>query len=112
MEQLEIQRSAGKASRTTIFRLKGPLTLSTLFDFQSAIREPGLADTIIDLTGVPYIDSAGLGAILSRWAHIQRMGEKMAVAGACERVQILFRLTKVDTLIPSFATVQEAEQSF
>lgn len=112
MEQLEIQSSNGTSSKTTILRLKGPLTLSTLFEFQTKVRQPGLKDTIIDLTDVPYIDSAGLGSILSHWAHSQRTGDKFAVAGACDRVKVLFQLTKVDTLIPAFATCAEAEKSF
>jgi anti-anti-sigma factor len=112
MEQLDIQSVSGTASKATILRLKGPLTLSTLFEFQSKVREPGLKDTIIDLTEVPYIDSAGLGSILSHWAHTQRTGDKFAVAGACDRVKVLFQLTKVDSLIPAFGTCAEAEQSF
>jgi anti-sigma B factor antagonist len=112
MEKIEIVRSVGSGNETTILRIQGPLTLQTLFDFQHAIRQPDLWDTIIDLTGVPYIDSAGLGAILGHWAHTQRTGKKFAVAGICERVQVLFHLTKVDTLLPSFATVEAAEQRF
>jgi anti-anti-sigma factor len=112
MEQIEIVRSQVAHSDATILRIQGPLTLQTLFDFQDAIRQPGIADTIIDLTGVPYIDSAGLGVILSHWAHTQRHSQKFAVAGICERVQVLFNLTKINTLLPCFPTAGEAEQSF
>jgi anti-sigma B factor antagonist len=112
MEQIEILRTAGEQGDTAILRIEGPLTLQTLFDFQAAIRQPGIGNTIIDLTGVPYIDSAGLGAILGHWAHTQRTGAKFAVAGICERVQVLFNLTKVNTLLPCFASVGEADQSF
>src|ERR1700688_2593865 len=112
MEKIEIARSEGTGSETTILRLQGPLTLQTLFDFQNAIRQPGIGDTVIDLTAVPYIDSAGLGAILGHWAHTQRTGKRLAIAGICERVQVLFNLTKVDTLLPCFATADKAEQSF
>jgi anti-anti-sigma factor len=86
--------------------------MQTLFEFQNAIRQAGIGDTIIELTKVPYIDSAGLGVILSHWAHTQRLGQKFAVAGICERVQVLFDLTKVSTLLPCFSTTEEAEQSF
>jgi anti-anti-sigma factor len=112
MEQIEVVRTAGVSPETTILRLQGPLTLQTLFDFQNAIRQPGIGDTIVDLGGVPYIDSAGLGVILSHWAHTQRTGVKFAVVGICERVQVLFNLTKVGTVLPCFATAGEAEQNF
>lgn len=112
MEKIEIVCTAGASKDATILRIQGPLTLQMLFDFQNAIRQPGIGDTIIDLTAVPYIDSAGLGAILGHWAHTQRTGKKLAIAGICERVQVLFNLTKVDTLLPCFATADKAEQSF
>jgi anti-sigma B factor antagonist len=112
MEQIQIVRTAGARSDTTILRIQGPLTLQTLFDFQNAIRQPDIWDTIVDLTAVPYIDSAGLGAILGHWAHTQRTGAKLAVAGICERVQVLFNLTKVNTVLPCYATSERAEDSF
>jgi anti-anti-sigma factor len=112
MEKLNIVRTAGARSDITILRLQGPLTLQTLFDFQNVIRQPGIGSTIIDLSEVPYIDSAGLGVILSHWAHTQRTGDKFAIAGISERVQVLFDLTKVNALLPCFATAGEAEQSF
>ena len=112
MEQLEILRTPGAAVTTTVLELSGPLTLRTLFDFQSILREPGYTDTIIDLTGVPFIDSAGLGAILSHWVHTQRAGDKFAVVGASERVRVLFKITKVESLLPMYATAEEGERSF
>ena len=110
MENLMItQRAAGNS---TILLLEGPLIIATLFDFQRPVRESGLMNAIIDLTGVPYMDSAGLGAILAFWAHVQRTGDKLAIVGVNERVQVLFDITKVKSILPVFATIDEAERSF
>jgi anti-sigma B factor antagonist len=112
MDQIQIQRMPGSASDVTILTLTGPLTIATLFDLQAALREPDLKGTIIDFSGVPYMDSAGLGVVLSRWAHAQRIGAKFAVAGMPERVRVLLEMTKVDTLLPMFPTTADAERSF
>ena len=72
MEQMEVVRDLGATGSTNILRLKGPLTLSTLFLLQDTLREIPNVDTVIDVSEVPYIDSAGLGTILSRWSHTQR----------------------------------------
>lgn len=112
MDQLQIQRSAGSGSDVTILTLTGPLTISTLFDFQSAVRQPDLKSTIIDFSGVPYIDSAGLGIVLSHWAHTQRIGVKFATVGISERVKVLLAMTGVDKLMPSYPTVGDAERAF
>jgi len=112
MDEIQIQRTPGSASDVTILSLTGPLTITTLFDFQTAIRQPGLKSTIIDFSGVPYIDSAGLGIVLSHWAHTQRIGVKFAAVGISERVSVLLEMTGVNKLLPSFSTVADAERAF
>jgi anti-anti-sigma factor len=112
MDELEIQRTPGSAPDVTILALKGPLTIGTLFDFQTALREPDLKSTIIDFSDVPYIDSAGLGVVLSHWAHTQRIGVKFAVVAMSEKVRVLLQMTKVDTLLPIYPTAADAERAF
>jgi len=112
MEQLEVVREHGATGSTTILRLSGPLTLSTLFLLQEKIRELGETDTIIDLTGVPYMDSAGLGTLLSCWTHTQRVGHKFALTGVSQRIGVLLEMTKVNTVLPMFTTADDADRSF
>jgi anti-sigma B factor antagonist len=112
MDHIEIGRTPGSASDVSILTLQGPLTMRTLFDLQTALREPDLKSVIIDFSGVPYIDSAGLGVVLSHWAHTQRNGLKFAVVAMPERVRVLLEMTKVDTLLPIFPTAADAERSF
>jgi anti-anti-sigma factor len=112
MDTLEIQRTAGAKAKTSILQLKGTLTLATLFELQDALRQPDLADTILDLNEVAYIDSAGLGAILSHWAHTQRHSYKFAVVGTNDRVRTVFEMTKVDSVLPMFPNAEEAERAF
>ncbi len=76
------------------------------------VRQPDLKSTIIDFSGVPYIDSAGLGIVLSHWAHTQRIGVKFAAVGISERVRVLLEMTGVSKLLPSYPTVADAENAF
>ena len=112
MDELQIERTPGSASDVTILTLKGPLTIGTLFDFQAAVRQPDLQSAIIDFSGVPYIDSAGLGVVLSYWAHTQRVGLKFAAVAISERVRVLLEMTRVSTLLPMYPSVAEAEKAF
>jgi hypothetical protein len=57
MEQMDIEVEASRIEDVTVFRLKGPFTLSTMFDFQADLRKPGQKGAIVDLSGVPYMDS-------------------------------------------------------
>lgn len=112
MDEIQIQRTPGSASDVTILTLTGPLTIATLFDFQTAIRQPDLKSTIIDFSGVPYIDSAGLGIVLSHWAHTQRIGVKFGAVGISERVQVLLDMTGVSKLLPQYPSPADAERAF
>jgi anti-sigma B factor antagonist len=112
MEEMEVTREAGSSGSTTILRLKGPLTLSTLFVLQEKLRELPDADTVIDVTATPYIDSAGLGTILSHWSHTQRHGRKFALTGVSPRIEVLLEITKVNTVLPMFRTAEEADANF
>lgn len=112
MDTMEIVREQGATGTTAILRLNGPLTLTTLFKLQDALKEIGGLDTVIDVTDTPYIDSAGLGTILSHWAHTQRTGHKFAMTGVSPRIEVLLEITKVNTVLPMFKTAEEADRSF
>ena len=109
---MDIAVDRGATGTTHILRLKGPLTISTLFGLQAALRDTGNADTVIDVTDVPYMDSAGLGTLLSHWAHTQHVSAKFAVTGVSPRIAVLLEVTKVNTVLPMFATAEEADLSF
>jgi anti-anti-sigma factor len=112
MEQLEVEQVAGNSADVTVFRLTGPFTLATLFSFQATLRDPALKSVIIDLSGVPYMDSAGLGVLLSHFATSQRTHNSYALVGIVPRVHTVFEITHTDTLLPIFPTQADAEKVF
>ena len=95
-----------------LIRLAGPLTLNTVFDFQQLSRTDAAESVILDLSGVPYADSAGLGALIGLMASCQRHGKGFGVTGTTDRVRTLFRLTRIEGLVRAFATVDEAVKAF
>lgn len=116
-----IERKEGKAPGTLIFRLRGPFTardmfgalapvaLDNMLSFQSMPSHEPPALNILDLTDVPYMDSAGLGRIVRHYVHCRGKGVRMIAAGVSPRVLELFKMTKVDKVIPLTATVEEAD---
>jgi anti-anti-sigma factor len=107
---LSLERLQGSSPNVLIFRLTGPLTLRNLFDIQTELRiAPPPPLTIIDLTAVPYMDSAGMGLLMNHFVHCQTRGAKLIVVGANQRVLDLFKITHVDTVLTVTGTVEEAE---
>ena len=107
MKNLEIQVSA-RSNGARLLTLEGPLTLQNIFDFQDVVRKDH-TDVIIDLAGVPYMDSAGLGALLGAFASSQRTKHKFALVSVSDRLKIMFQVAHVDTLLPIFDSVEIAE---
>jgi anti-sigma B factor antagonist len=107
---LTISRKEGKTPDNRVFCLSGPLTLRNLFEFQTELRALDPTPlTVIDLTGVPYMDSAGMGLVMNHYVRCQTRGTRFVVSGANSRVMDLFKVTKVDTILPLASTVEEAE---
>ena len=80
-----------------------------MLDFQSTPDEQLPSLNILDLTEVPYIDSAGLGIVVGHYVSCQRKGVRLIAAGVGPRVRELLKITKLDTTIPMTATVDEAD---
>jgi len=105
---LEVERLNSVGGEGVLW-LKGPLTTENLFQFQNALRrEENAPIVILDLSEVPYIDSSGLGSLVSAYISRQKAGRKVALCGVNERVARLFEITKVDSLFLIFPTLDDA----
>jgi anti-anti-sigma factor len=110
-EPLTYSYTPGQREGTMILRLIGPLTLSTMFGFQDEFRSVTPQVLIMDMSEVPYIDSAGLGLIMNYYVAAQDRGRKLLLAGVNDRVKALFEMTRVQNVLTSFPTVEAAEAS-
>lgn len=104
-----IVESSESPAGARILKLSGPLTIQTLFDFQQIVREETTKPIILDLAGVAYMDSAGLGCVVSAYTSCQRNGRAFGITGLGDRIKTLFAVTHVDGLLPCFDTRESAE---
>ena len=107
-EELVIDRSDSFPFQE-VLSLRGPLTASNAPIFQNAMRREEPAQTLIlDLTDVPYVDSAGLGLLVSAFVSRQKSGRRMVLSGVNPRVQRLFEITRVHELFLVFDRPEDA----
>ena len=111
-EQLTVDICPGVREGQRIYKLSGPLTITTLFDFQTAVRAEKSPSVILDLCQVSYIDSAGVGAVVNAHIVCAKTGKQFAIVGMSDRVRTLFQMTRVDKMLPIFTTIDEAEKAF
>ena len=72
----------------------------------------GAKKFVIDFTKTGYIDSSGLGVLVSLSKKIREQGGDLRLAGLNEDLQTLFELTKLDTLFAIAKTSAEALAAF
>ena len=103
--------SDGRLDGERILKLTGPFTISSLFEFQDAMRTDRPSITIVDLTDVEYMDSAALGSLLTLHVSSQQHGRQYAVIGASDRLQTLFRVSGAGFILATYPSLADAEAS-
>lgn len=76
------------------------------------VLEAGTAKVLLNLTGVPIIDSMGIGEIVRAFKRVQQSGGQLKLVGVTERVYGALRITQLLDLIESYKTEDEAVASF
>lgn len=110
-EALTVEILPGPHTDTSVLRLTGPVTLSSLFPLKDAVGDLTSRLTILDMSQVRYVDSAGLGTILMFHVSSEKNGRKLALAGVTDRVLSRIRMTRIDAVLSMFPSVEAAEQS-
>jgi anti-anti-sigma factor len=109
MVEFSMAWSDGSLEGERILTLSGPFTLSAVFDFQDAIRANHPPITIVDLTGVPYMDSAAMGSLLGLHVSCHQHDRRYALVGASDRLQTMFRVSGVNSILANYNSLAEAE---
>ncbi len=105
---LEIQQEA-TAEGYAVCRPVGDLDAFTVSQFRQALADVASESRLlIDMSAVPFIDSAGLGALIGGIRRARELGGEVAVA--CNRPTLvrLLRTTGFDRIVTVADTVEEA----
>ncbi|BCS31319.1 hypothetical protein TBR22_A05190 [Luteitalea sp. TBR-22] len=100
----------------TILDLSGKMTLGEgdemLREKIASLVNAGQKNLLLNLDGVPYIDSAGLGEMVRSYTTVSRQGGKLKLLNLTKRIEDLLSITKLLTVFETFDTEAEAIQSF
>src|ERR1700730_1248745 len=110
-ESLRIDDRPGSQPGQRILSLNGALVMTTMFEFQAIVRADTSQSLIIDFTGVPYVDSAGIGALVGAYVTRQHGGRNLALVGGRERIHKRLKVTRVEQFFRFFDSVSAAEEA-
>jgi anti-sigma B factor antagonist len=88
---------------TAVFRLTGRMTLGTrLREVESQISKvanQGIHKLILDLSGIEYLDSAGLGALLILYGNMKVRGGQFRIVAPAAKVLEVVKMTRTDSIL-------------
>ena len=114
MAELNIrERQAGDV---TILDLEGKITIGEgSVSLRSAIRrliEEGKKKILLNLAGVGYVDSSGIGELVSSYTTINREGGQLKLLKLTQKIKDLLTITKLLTVFDVYKDESEALNSF
>ena len=113
MANLQIdERNAGEV---TILGVKGKLILDEVDLLRNRITslvDQNRRKLLLDLGGVPYVDSAGLGEIVRCHTTVTRQGGQLKLLNLTKRIQDLMTITKLSNVFDTYDSEPDAIKSF
>ena len=99
-----------------VFQIKGRLHLGNLLQSaETALKkliEGGARKVIVEVSELSYIDSAGIGMLVTCFGQMEEAGGQLRIAGAQGGVAKTFGVAKIERLIPFDADLAAAQGNF
>jgi anti-sigma B factor antagonist len=99
----------------TLVEVEGQLIVGNRQELKQQVLdrlEKGDRKFVIDFANTGYIDSSGLGVLVSLSKKIREQGGELRLSSLNEDLRTLFELTKLDTLFRIADTKEKAQEGF
>jgi anti-sigma B factor antagonist len=111
-----MQIAERESGAVTVLDLSGRITMgedgNLLKDKLQSLLHQGKKNILFNLAQVSYVDSAGLGAIVSAYTTVTREGGSLKLANVTKKLQDLLSITKLLTVFETFDSEDEALRSY
>jgi anti-sigma B factor antagonist len=105
---LHLEKQAEANGSHAVVRLAGKLSLETVHNFVQTLRPEAAAHLILDLRGVSFLDSAGVGALVQLFVHRRNQGQTFALTGLTMQSSAVIQVAGLSKLLPIHSSVTEA----
>ena len=105
-----------QAGDVTILDLSGAVRIGegsiALRDAIRGLADGGKKKILLNLAGVNYVDSSGIGELIANYTTVSRQGGQLKLLNLTEKIRNLLVITKLLTVFDSFDNEGEALKSF
>jgi anti-sigma B factor antagonist len=113
---MECQAATREAGQVAIIDLKGGLTVASgiglLRQQVKSLVAAGHKNVLVNLKELIYLDSAGMGELVSACTTLRNLGGDLRLVSPQERVRNLLQMTKLASIFSVFGDEQAALRSF
>jgi anti-sigma B factor antagonist len=112
----ELELSERQAGDVTILDLSGPVRMGegsiALRDTTRRLADEGKKKILLNLGGVNYMDSSGIGELIANYTTVTRQGGQVKLLNLTDKIQNLLVITKLLTVFDSYDNEADALNSF
>ncbi len=104
-----------QADGVSLVEVTGRLTSFETKAFREMISDVlkhGHTNIVLNLTGLDYLDSSGIGELVRNYMSVVKKGGAMRVVGLAPRVEEVLKVTQLYQVFPEFPDEASALQSF
>ena len=113
---MSIKLNTRQVGDVTVLDVAGRITLgegsSALRDALKDLMAKGSKKILLNLAEVSYIDSSGIGELVSAFTTVTNQGGQLKLLSLTKRVQDLLQITKLYTVFEVFEDEPAAVRSF
>jgi anti-anti-sigma factor len=106
--RLDIDRQPASNGDLLVTRLTGKLSLETVHEFISTMRPEPATRLVLDMSGLSFLDSAGVGALVSLFVSRRNHGKTLALAALTQQGNAVMQVSGLLKLLPVYSSVEEA----
>jgi anti-sigma B factor antagonist len=107
--------SIRQSDNVSLVDVKGRITSFEAQAFRDAIHgllNRGHKNIILNLTGLEYLDSSGIGELVRNYLSVVKKGGAMKVVGLAPKVEEILKVTQLYQVFPEFPDEESALESF
>jgi anti-anti-sigma factor len=106
--RLNLEKQPAATGDALVIRLNGKLSLENVHDFIATLPPEPAAHLILDMSGLSFLDSAGVGALVTLFVSRRSKGKTLALAALTVQGAAVMQVAGLLKLMPVYPSVEQA----
>lgn len=91
-----------------VVQVSGEVDIQVTPMMEAVLVRARSSDLVLDLSKVSFMDASGLAVLANAWQRADAVGGRVRLVAPCDRVRKVLTLTRLDTILPIFDSLDEA----